>query len=311
MLYRELGRSGIKVSAVGFGAWAIGGWMWGGADENQAVEAIHAALDRGVNLIDTAPVYGFGRSEEIVGRAIRGRRESVVLATKCGLVWDREQGDFFFHANDEGVTLRPSVKKVYKCLRPESIRDWGRGYGFGWWPWAYWPGAYYGYYGGWGYPYYSYYPDYSYYPNYSSNPCYPYGPYDCRISGYGPVSYAPSPVSAGQDPAEYSQRYSSPEPYPQTSTSPVTRTAYLGDGQWHHFGPQPAPAIRAASAGTVPRPSAGEPVRTYNASLSDGQWHRFGPKPAPSERDSSPPIKPHSQASEPLRTYKVSLTDGM
>ena len=97
--------------------------MWGGADEGQAVDAIHAALDRGVTLIDTAPIYGFGRSEEIVGRAIRGRRDSVVLATKCGMVWDREQGDFFFHTNDEGVTLRPSEKKVYKCLRPDSIRD--------------------------------------------------------------------------------------------------------------------------------------------------------------------------------------------
>ena len=123
MIYRELGPSGIKISAVGFGAWAIGGWMWGGADENQAIDAIHAALDHGVNLIDTAPIYGFGRSEEIVGRAIRGRRESVVLATKCGMVWDREQGDFFFHANEEGVTLRPSERKVYKCLRPDSIRE--------------------------------------------------------------------------------------------------------------------------------------------------------------------------------------------
>jgi aryl-alcohol dehydrogenase-like predicted oxidoreductase len=123
MIYRELGPSGIKISAIGFGAWAIGGWMWGGADEGQAIDAIHAALDRGVTLIDTAPIYGFGRSEEIVGRAIRGRRESVVLATKCGMVWDRQQGDFFFHTNDQGVTLRPADKKVYKCLRPESIRE--------------------------------------------------------------------------------------------------------------------------------------------------------------------------------------------
>ena len=122
MIYRKLGPSGIDVSAVAFGAWAIGGWMWGGADENQAVDAIHAALDHGVTLIDTAPIYGFGRSEELVGRAIQGRRDKVVLATKCGMVWDREEGDFFFHANQEGVTFRPAEKKVYKCLRPESIR---------------------------------------------------------------------------------------------------------------------------------------------------------------------------------------------
>jgi methylglyoxal reductase len=122
MIYRKLGSSDIEVSAVGFGAWAIGGWMWGGADQAQAVSAIHAALDNGVNLIDTAPIYGFGRSEEIVAQAIRDRREKVVLATKCCLVWDREEGEFHFHANDEGITMRPSEKKVYKCLRPDSIR---------------------------------------------------------------------------------------------------------------------------------------------------------------------------------------------
>lgn len=123
MIYRKLGASGIDVSAVGFGAWAIGGWMWGGADEQQAIEAIHAAIDHGVNLIDTAPMYGYGRSEEIVGRAIRDRREKVVLATKCGLIWDREEGEFHFHADLHGITPHPSEKKVFKCLRPESIRQ--------------------------------------------------------------------------------------------------------------------------------------------------------------------------------------------
>ena len=107
MIYRELGSSGIDVSAGAFGAWAIGGWMWGGADENEAINAIHASLDAGVNLIDTAPVYGYGRSEEIVGRAIRDRRDKVVLATKCGMIWDREEGEFFFHANQLGATAQP------------------------------------------------------------------------------------------------------------------------------------------------------------------------------------------------------------
>jgi aryl-alcohol dehydrogenase-like predicted oxidoreductase len=123
MIYRELGSSGIEVSAVAFGAWAIGGWMWGGADENEAIDAIHASLDAGVNLIDTAPIYGYGRSEEIVGRAIRDRRDKVVLATKCGMIWDREEGEFFFHANQLGVASQPSEMKVYKCLRPKSIRQ--------------------------------------------------------------------------------------------------------------------------------------------------------------------------------------------
>ena len=122
MQYRKLGNSGIDISAVGFGAWAIGGWMWGGADDNLAVEAIHAALDHDINLLDTAPIYGFGHSEEVIAKAVRGRREKVVLATKCCLLWDREQGEFHFHTNEEGITFRASEKKVYKCLQPESIR---------------------------------------------------------------------------------------------------------------------------------------------------------------------------------------------
>ena len=76
-------------SRIGLGTWAIGGWMWGGADKKESIRTIHAALDRGINLIDTAPVYGYGRSEEIVGEAVRehGRREGVILATKFGLDW--------------------------------------------------------------------------------------------------------------------------------------------------------------------------------------------------------------------------------
>ncbi len=77
----------FPVSRIGLGTWAIGGWMWGGTDEAAAVRTIHAALDLGVNLVDTAPVYGFGRSEEIVGRALAGRRDRVVIATKVGLAW--------------------------------------------------------------------------------------------------------------------------------------------------------------------------------------------------------------------------------
>lgn len=123
MLYRKLGTSEINVSAIGFGAWAVGGWMWGGTDEQKSVQAIQTALDHGITLIDTAPVYGYGRSEEIVGRAIQGRREQVVLATKCGLIWDREEGTFFFHADQNGATMRPSEKKIYKNLRPASIRQ--------------------------------------------------------------------------------------------------------------------------------------------------------------------------------------------
>src|ERR1700720_4078512 len=89
----SIGGSGLQASRVGLGTWAIGGWMWGGSDEAQSIATIRAALDRGVTLIDTAPAYGFGRSEEIVGKALAegGRRAGVVLATKVGLDWKNEQ----------------------------------------------------------------------------------------------------------------------------------------------------------------------------------------------------------------------------
>jgi aryl-alcohol dehydrogenase-like predicted oxidoreductase len=79
----------FKVSRIGLGTWAIGGWMWGGTNDDESIQTIHTALDRGVNLIDTAPVYGFGRSEEIVGSALAqgGRRKQAVIATKVGLAW--------------------------------------------------------------------------------------------------------------------------------------------------------------------------------------------------------------------------------
>jgi aryl-alcohol dehydrogenase-like predicted oxidoreductase len=79
----------FKISRIALGTWAIGGWMWGGSDEAESIKTIHAALDRGINLIDTAPVYGFGRSEEIVGMALAqdDRRKRAVIATKVGLAW--------------------------------------------------------------------------------------------------------------------------------------------------------------------------------------------------------------------------------
>jgi aryl-alcohol dehydrogenase-like predicted oxidoreductase len=88
MEFAEIPGTTLKVSRVGLGTWAIGGWLWGGTDEAESVTAIRAALTHGINVIDTAPVYGFGRSEEIVGNAIAdGLRERVVLATKVGLEW--------------------------------------------------------------------------------------------------------------------------------------------------------------------------------------------------------------------------------
>ncbi|WP_219337077.1 aldo/keto reductase [Acetobacter okinawensis] len=79
------------VSRVALGTWAMGGSMWGGADDENAAKTIDKALDVGINLIDTAPVYGFGHSEEILGKALQGRRDRVVLATKVGLNWQNGQ----------------------------------------------------------------------------------------------------------------------------------------------------------------------------------------------------------------------------
>lgn len=112
MLTREIGGSGVHASAVGLGTWAIGGWMWGGTDETRSIDAIRAAMDEGITLIDTAPAYGQGLSEEIVGKAIKGRRDQVVIATKCGLVWHTTKGDHFFDYDG-----RP----VHRYLGRESI----------------------------------------------------------------------------------------------------------------------------------------------------------------------------------------------
>ena len=79
----------LQASRVGLGTWAMGGWEWGGTDDQESPRTIHAALDTGINLIDTAPVYGFGRSEEIVGKAVAvfGHRDSVIIVTKVRLGW--------------------------------------------------------------------------------------------------------------------------------------------------------------------------------------------------------------------------------
>jgi methylglyoxal reductase len=124
MKYRTLGKSGIEASVVGFGAWAIGGWMWGGTKRNDPQGAIRAAIDHGINLIDTAPMYGYGHSEELVGKALQGLRDKVVLATKCGMVWYKKEGDKFFDASDTGRAENEDDKKyeVYINLRPAMIR---------------------------------------------------------------------------------------------------------------------------------------------------------------------------------------------
>ncbi|WP_433932963.1 aldo/keto reductase [Sorangium cellulosum] len=109
----------IPASRIGLGTWAIGGYQWGGADDDVSVRTIHAALDLGINLIDTAPAYGFGHSEEVVGRAIaeRGQRDRVVLATKVGL---ERRGDALFR-NGTRQQILEEIELSLSRLRTDYI----------------------------------------------------------------------------------------------------------------------------------------------------------------------------------------------
>jgi aryl-alcohol dehydrogenase-like predicted oxidoreductase len=119
MEYVEIPGLASAVSRVGLGTWAIGGWMWGGSDIDDAIRTIHAAIDHGVTLIDTAPVYGFGRSEEIVGQALRigGRRDRTVIATKLGLDW--RDGQVF--RNAAPTRVREEVEQSLRRLQTDRI----------------------------------------------------------------------------------------------------------------------------------------------------------------------------------------------
>ena len=118
MKQNPLGRSNLSLSPVILGAWAMGGWFWGGTDDEKSVQTIHAAVDAGITSIDTAPVYGFGHSEEVVGRGLKGIRDRVQLMTKVGLRWDTEEGAHFFDTQDSsGKDWR-----ITRNLRPASIR---------------------------------------------------------------------------------------------------------------------------------------------------------------------------------------------
>ena len=114
-----IGGSGLQASRVGLGTWAIGGWMGGGSDEAQSIATIRAALDRGVTLIDTAPAYGFGRSEEIVGKALAqsGLRHQTVIATKVGLRW--KDGQVFRDSRPKRI--RQEVEDSLRRLRTDVI----------------------------------------------------------------------------------------------------------------------------------------------------------------------------------------------
>ena len=131
--HRQLGTSDVRVPPVIFGAWAIGGWMWGGSDEQDAVGAIRASIDHGVNAIDTAAIYGQGNSEEIVGRALRGvPRDKVIIATKCGRRWDSAEGSDPWSTTDfhgKPITIRSNSRResiFYEC--EQSLKRLGTDY---------------------------------------------------------------------------------------------------------------------------------------------------------------------------------------
>ena len=115
MKQKPLGDSGINASTIALGAWVLGGGsVWGKEpDDAESVRTIQGAIDLGINLIDTAPAYGWGRSETVVGRALKGRRAQAIVATKCGLWWEDARGSFF--ADFDG-------RKMNRSLRSDTIQ---------------------------------------------------------------------------------------------------------------------------------------------------------------------------------------------
>lgn len=113
MEYTKVSDLNFSISRVTLGTWAIGGWQWGGTDEQESIDTIHKALDTGVTTIDTAPIYGFGKSEELVGKAVQqyGKRDEIQIATKLGLEWD----------DDENVRRNSSRERIHKEIN-DSLR---------------------------------------------------------------------------------------------------------------------------------------------------------------------------------------------
>ena len=118
MEYRKLGNTDLNLSVVTFGAWAAGGMMWGGTDHKASVDAMRASYELGVTTFDTAPVYGMGYSEQLVGEAIKGiPRDKVQLLTKFGLSWDSTLGEYYFDTvSNEGKPVH-----IYRNARKDTI----------------------------------------------------------------------------------------------------------------------------------------------------------------------------------------------
>ncbi|MFW6223559.1 MAG: aldo/keto reductase [Spirochaetota bacterium] len=117
MEYRQLGTSDVRISAVGMGTWAIGNDFWGAVDDNESIRALQAGIDAGITFIDTAPAYGAGHAEQVVGRAVKGRRDEVVIGTKVGII--RTEDDFIRNLTADSV--RREVDDSLRRLGVDTI----------------------------------------------------------------------------------------------------------------------------------------------------------------------------------------------
>src|SRR6201989_3035260 len=114
----KFAKSRLVTSRIGLGTWAMGGWMWGGTDDAQSIATIRSAVDRGVTLIDTAPAYGFGRSEEIVGKALEGSlRRGGTSAAKVVLVWK----DAAAYRDSRPARIRKEIEDSLRRLRTDVV----------------------------------------------------------------------------------------------------------------------------------------------------------------------------------------------
>ncbi|HTK21461.1 MAG TPA: aldo/keto reductase [Mucilaginibacter sp.] len=120
MVYRKIGETDLECSVITFGAWAIGGWRWGGNDRHESVRAIIAAYEQGITSIDTAPAYGQGLSEEIIAEALQQiPRDKIQILTKYGLRWDRNEGEFWFSSK----SMDGSDIDLYKLSSAKNIME--------------------------------------------------------------------------------------------------------------------------------------------------------------------------------------------
>lgn len=119
MRYKKLGKTGLDVSVITVGTWAIGGANYGAVNEKDSIDAIHTMFDQGVNMIDTAPAYGYGYGEEVVGRAIKGMRDKVIVATKGGLDWPEDKSEYIF--NDSKEYILADCERSLKRLGTDYI----------------------------------------------------------------------------------------------------------------------------------------------------------------------------------------------